>query len=84
MVNVRRTNPRTIGAGNGQEMIADSLGLAKVWHRQNTERLSDYSANPGFYTTAYTRRLGIFSYVLEPIGSKCACIDLCPKQAMPY
>ncbi len=57
--------PGTIGAGNGQGMIADSLSLAGGWDRQNTERLFDYSANPGFYTTAYPRQIGILSYVLD-------------------
>ena len=57
--------PGTTGAGNGQGMIANSLSLAGGWDRQNTQRLSDYSANPGFYSTAYTRQIGILSYVLD-------------------
>ncbi len=57
--------PGTSGAGNGQGMIADSLSLAGGWDRQNTERLSDYSSNPGFYTTSYPKQIAILSYVLD-------------------
>jgi hypothetical protein len=55
----------TGGAGSGQSMIANSLSLAGGWDRQNTQRLSDYSSNPGFYSSAYTRQINILSYVLD-------------------
>lgn len=57
--------PGTGGAGFGQGMIANSLSLAGGWDRQNTERLTDYTNNPGFYSTAYPKQISILSYVLD-------------------
>lgn len=57
--------PGTTGAGPGEGLIAQALSLTDAWDQQNQERLNDYTANPGFYTTALPRQVQIMEYVLD-------------------
>jgi hypothetical protein len=49
----------------GEGLIADALSIADGWDQQNQERLTDYTNNPGYYTTALPRQARLIEYVLD-------------------
>ncbi len=54
------TSPTT-----GQTITADSQSFLDGWDQQNSERLSFYQSNPGYYITAIPKQVAVMEYVLD-------------------